>query len=220
MLLINSPRHSYRNWIVGGDLRDLWLCSGELHVQCWCIVAHTEHSSREEDAGGSWSLAGLAKDLQVRYSSTSQSDMMDNFTIHIAFYAVWRSQHTHLQSHYMHYLLLPHINILCGQGSHIAQWCFGPTLLCSFFSSIRSRLLQEVEGLETEEIERVSYLVPCMHVLIIYIPCIYLMSMLFSRVKGDQVRRETMQQNNPRYLQPYSEQALFTCFTFWLWLIE
>ena len=67
---------------------------------------------------------------------------------------------------------------------------------------LRSRLLQEVEGLETEEIERVSYLVPCIACAsqYIYHDCIYLMSMFFSRMKVDQVRRETMQQNNPRYI--------------------
>lgn len=42
------------------------------------------------------------------------------------------------------------------------------------------------------------------------------MSMLFSRVKVDQVRRETMQQNNPRYIRPYSNKLsllalLFDC---------
>ena len=45
------------------------------------------------------------------------------------------------------------------------------TYMSLFILFLRSRLLQEVEGLETEEIERVSYLIPCMHVLVnIYIP--------------------------------------------------
>ena len=150
---------------MGGDLRDCGYVVVSYMYNAG-VLLHTQTTPPEkkmQEDREAW-LAWLKT---YRWgSSTSQSNMIDNFTTHIAFYAVWRSQHTHLQSHCMHNLLLPHINILCGQGSHIAQWCFGPTLLCSFFSSIRSRLLQEVKGLETEEIERVSYLVPCMHVLI------------------------------------------------------
>ena len=98
-------------------------------------------------------------------SSTSQSYMIGNFTIHIAFYAVRRSQHTHLQSHYMHNLLLPHINIPCRQGSHTAQWCFGPTsltCLCSFFSSGVGCFRKWKDW----KLKKLSYLVSCMHVLV------------------------------------------------------
>ena len=48
--------------------------------------------------------------------------------------------------------------------------------------------------------------------------CMYhlMINILFFHVKVDQVRRETMQQNNPRYSRPYAKQAVFA---YW-WRLE
>lgn len=83
--------------------------------------------------------------------------MIDNFSIHIAF-TQYEDPNTHT------YRVITCITSCFLTLTHRADMMFWAnfTYTSLLILFLRSRLLQEVEGLETEEIERVSYLVPCL----------------------------------------------------------